>query len=299
LITVFFIFHTLRPMGSLYGYEVQSELPLRRLNAGGGDRGLLRVEAADGELREPQREPEGVLEDERGRRWYASYEEDGECLLVLPPTGAFMLEPAAGRVTVDFRDSDEELLEHRLASSAICTLLALRGDLVLHAGAVEVNGRALIFCGPTTRGKSTLVRVLGESGQPILGEDGIAISLEGEPHAFPGARGVRVRNGDARGVTLVPDPGPRPPQASAVAAVVLLEERGAELSLRRLERAEALTRLTPNLVHSGATGSIGAAFGRLARLLGGVPAYSASLPDDLGALPEAAKSLLAKLRASG
>jgi hypothetical protein len=286
-------------MGSLYGYEIHSELPLRRLNAGGGDRGLLRVDAAEGELPEPQREPEGVLEDERGRRWYASYEEDGECLLVLPPTGAFMLEPAAARVIVDFRDSDEELLEHRLASSAICTLLALRGDLVLHAGAVEVDGHALVFCGPTTRGKSTLVRTLGESGRPVLGEDGIAISLEGEPRAFPGARGVRMRNGDGSGVALVDDPGPRPSQASTVAAVVLLEERGSELSLCRLERAEALTRLTPNLVHGGGTGSIGAAFGRLARLLGSIPAYSASLPDDLGALPEAAKSLLAKLRDAG
>lgn len=286
-------------MGSLYGYEVETELPLRRLNRAAGRRGVLRVESAGEALREPEREPEGVLEDERGRRWYASYEQDGACLLVLPPTGAFMLEPAEGRVTVDFRDSDEDLFEHRLASSAICTLLALRGDLVLHAAAIEAGGRAVIFCGPTTRGKSTLVRALGESGSAVLGEDGIAISLEDGSRAFPGARGVRMRNGDGRGVTLVHDPGPREPGSCPVAAVVLLDERGAKLSVELLEPADALTRLTPNLVHSGGIGSIGAAFGRLAQLLGAIPAYRAALPDDLEALPEAAKFLLARVTDAG
>ena len=31
-------------------------------------------------------------------RWYASYENGDTCLLAMPPTGAFLLEPAAGRV---------------------------------------------------------------------------------------------------------------------------------------------------------------------------------------------------------
>ena len=282
-------------MGSLYGYEMKSELPLRRLNPAAGRRGLLRVELAGRELTEPERDPEGVLEDDSGRRWYASYEEDGQCLLVLPPTGAFLLEPAEGRVTVDSSDEDTELLEHRLASSAICTLLALRGDLVLHAGAVEVDERAVLFCGPTTRGKSTLVRVLGDAGYPVLGEDGIAVAFDREPTAFPGARGIRVRNGDGRGVTLVSDPGPRQPRPCPVATIVLLDQRGDELDVERLEPARALALLTPSLVHSGGLGSIGAAFGRLAQLLGSVPAHRASLPDDLDALPAAAKFLLAKV----
>jgi hypothetical protein len=286
-------------MGSLYGYEVESELPLQRLNSAPGSRGLLTVRRAAEALREPKREPEGVLEDERGNRWYASFEGEGECLLLLPPTGGFLLEPEAGRVTVDARDGDRELLEHRLASSAVCTLLSLRGDLVLHAAAVEANGRAVVFCGPTTRGKSTLVRVLGEGGHPVLAEDGIAISFGGEPLAHPGARGVRTRNGSGRPVTLVPDPGPSEPGNCPVAAVAVLAERGAELEVERLEPARAMALLTPNLVHSGGIGSIGAAFANLARLLGPVPAFRAAVPDDLDALPEAAESLLARLEAEG
>lgn len=286
-------------MGSLYGHEVRSELPLCRLNAATGTRGVLTVVETSTPLAEPEREPEGVLEDDRGWRWYASYEENGSCLMFMPPTGAFLLEPEAMRVTVDSRGGDFELLEHRIASSAICMLLALREDLVVHASAVEVGGRAIVFCGPTTRGKSTLARVLGEGGHPVLGEDGIAIPVDAEPTAFPGARGIRVREDGGRSVTLAPDPGPREPGPCPVGAIVLLGERGSELEVERLEPAHALTLFTPNLVHSGGHGSIGAAFGRLAHLLGSVPAYQASLPDDIEALPEAARILLAIVTDAG
>ncbi|HEU4944373.1 MAG TPA: hypothetical protein VFT10_04350, partial [Solirubrobacterales bacterium] len=89
----------------------------------------------------PAGEPAGSLVDDDGRRWFASFElEDGNCLLQMPPTGSFLLEPSGGRVWVDSMDGDAELLEHRIASSAICTLLSMRGDLVLHAAAVESDG---------------------------------------------------------------------------------------------------------------------------------------------------------------
>jgi hypothetical protein len=77
-----------------------------------------------------------------------------------------------------------------------------------------------------------------------------------------------------------------------VAAVVLLGERGGRLTVEPLEPARALALLTPNLVHSGGRAAIGAAFADLATLLGPTPAFAASLPDDLGALPAAALELL-------
>jgi hypothetical protein len=283
-------------VGSLYGFTIESELPLERLNAAPGTRGELKIELAGEPLSAPEQEPAGSLIDAQGRCWYASYElEDGGCLLKLPPTGSFLLEPEEGRIVVDSRDDDAELLEHRIASSAICTLLAMRGDLVLHASAVEADGRALIFCGPTLRGKSTLARALGEAGCRVLGEDGIAVGLgEDGPIAFPGARGVRVRGRDDNGrarTGLVADPAGEP-GACPVGAVALLGERGAALSVEPLEAARALALLTPNLVHSGGRASIAAAFARLAVLLRTVPALGVSVPDDLTALPTTAQGLL-------
>jgi len=284
-------------MGSLYGFEVKTDMALRRLNAAPGTRGELTVAAATGRLAFPGVEPASEVLGEDGRRVYASYALDsGECLVELPPVGTFLLQPAANEVVAELDGGDDELAEHRVASSAICTLLALRGDLVLHASAVEVGGRAAIFCGPTRRGKSTLVRALGEGGYPILGEDGIAIELGGaEPVAYPGARGVRVRKegpGGAPRTELLADPGPGEPAPCPAAAVVLIDKRGARLAVEPLDPARAVALLTPSLVHAGDRASIAAAFSRLATLLRTVPAFRASLPDGLDRLGVAAEELL-------
>lgn len=284
-------------MSSLYGFEVKSDLPLLRLNSAAGTRGELRIEAAGGPLERPAGAPVSTLVGEDGRCWYASYElDDGRCLIELPPTASFLLEPTLGRVIVDSEESDAELREHRIVSSAICALLSMCGDLVLHASAIEAGGRGVLFCGPTQRGKSTLARALGEAGHRLIGEDGIAIELGGEkPVAFPGARGVRVRSHDENGrarTDLLPDPGSGEPDPCQVGAVVLLGERGARLTVEPLESARALALLTPHLVHSGSRSAIGAAFANLARLLGSTPAFAASLPDDLDALPTSVQELL-------
>jgi hypothetical protein len=179
----------------------------------------------------------------------------------------------------------------------------MRGDLVLHASAAAARGGAIVFCGPSRRGKSTLARVLGFSGHGVLGEDGLAIELDGGGEmAFPGARGVRLRNRDASGeqiAELLPDPGPGEPAPCPVTAVVRLGERGSGLRVEPLEPARALALLTPNLVHSGGRAAIAAAFARLATLLGSVPAFDASLPDDLAALPGSARELLDVVAAAG
>jgi hypothetical protein len=284
-------------MSSLYGFEVKSDLPLLRLNSAVGTRGELRVEAAASRLERPDLAPVSTLVTDDGHCWYATYEfGDGRCLLELPPQESFLLEPVVGRVIVDCEANDAELREHRIVSSAVCTLLSMRGDLVLHASAIEADGCAVLFCGPTQRGKSTLARALGEAGHRLLGEDGIAIELgDGEPVAFPGARGVRVRSRDGNGrarTDLLPDPGSGEPSPCPVGAVVLLEERGAELAVELLEPARALALLTPNLVHSGGRGAIGAAFANLATLLSSAPAFTASLPDDLGELAASVVGLL-------
>lgn len=259
---------------------------------------------ATGRLPEPDGEPAGALEDETGHRWYASYELGaGDVLLQMPPTGSFLIEPGAGRVVVESTGDDPELLEHRIASSAVCILLTKRGDVVLHAAAVEAGSGAILFCGPSLRGKSTLVRALGAAGRQLIGEDGIAIELaESGPRVHPAARGVRVRShreGLGPRVELLPDPGPAEPGPSGIAAIVVLDERGEGLSLERLEPAQGLLRLTPNLMHSGGRRSIAVSFAHLAQALASVPVYSASLPDDLAAVPDSARALLDLIASGG
>src|SRR5689334_3108107 len=242
-------------MGSLYGFEVKSELPLSRLNSAAGTRGELRIETG---IRAPDldgRQPTTRLTGEDGRLHYASYELGSRHLLRLPPSGDFLLEPETARIGVFAADEDDELREHRIASAAACTLLSAKGDLALHAAAIEAEGTAVVFCGPTQRGKSTLVRALGEAGHPVLGEDGVVLVLDEDgATAHPGARGVRVRGAaaeDSHVVELLPDPGPREPATCATAAMLVLDARGERLEVDALEPARALALLASHLVHSG------------------------------------------------
>jgi hypothetical protein len=281
-------------MPSLYGYEIESELPLTRLNQAPGTRGAISISQLTDPPAASEGEPVAQVDAEDGTPLYVVYVEDGRCALKMPPSGWFELDPNAGTVGVLREGGDDELLEHRISSTAICTLLAMRGDLTLHASGVALDGRAVIVCGASWAGKSSLARALGEAGHEVLGEDGIAIDLTAEPIAYPGPRGVRVRSGEGEGlrVDLAPDPGPAEPGPCAIGAVILLLERGDELLIERLDPTVALTRLTQTMIHDGTHDGISASFARLARLLHTVPGFTASLPDDLPELPAAAQDLL-------
>jgi hypothetical protein len=288
-------------MASLFGYEVESELPLRRLNQAPGTRGRLVVETTTERLFDPAETAHtDRLPD--GRLFIATAERDGACIVHMPPTATFMLRTGDPlRIAVEPDQDGDGLLEHRFVSAAACMLLSMHGDVVLHASAVETGGRAVAFCGATGRGKSTLARALGELGHPVLSEDGIAISLDGgDPTAFPGARGVRIRDRNgSRGTKLVPDPGPAEPDPSPLAALVVLGARGPAFRTERLERSRALALLTSELVHTGGRESIASAFAGLAKLLHSVPSFAVSLPDDLAALPNAAQKVLDTLPDGG
>ncbi len=280
-------------MGSIFGYEVDSDYPLTRLNRAAGKRGVIRVRRPTEALPEPDGEPQSMLETDDGELVYASYPVERGCLLVMPPTAAFLIEPESLTVTVEGRDEDAELFEHRLFSSAICTMLAMGDDLGLHCSAVSAGEGAVLFCGPSHQGKSTLAHALGEAGHPVLAEDGADVTLEPAPIVHPGPRGVRIRK--PGGVDLASDPGPAEPEALPVAAVVVLGERGGALEIECLEPGLALTQLTPALIHDGSRDGIADAFGRLARLLHTAPVLRARLPDDLAALPRVAPELLDSL----
>ncbi len=97
---------------------------------------------------------------------------------------------------------DADLVAHLLLDHILPRLVALRGDLMLHAaGVVGPSGRAHLFLGPSGTGKSTLATALAATGWPLLDDDGVRVlETDGVWLAVPGYSGVRLLPDSAEAV---------------------------------------------------------------------------------------------------
>lgn len=77
-----------------------------------------------------------------------------------------------------------------LSGSVFGFLLHQRGEVLLHASAVSVGGRAVLFSGQSGLGKSTLAATLCQRGHPLLADDFCVVTL--------GADGAPAVTADAR-----------------------------------------------------------------------------------------------------
>jgi len=73
-------------------------------------------------------------------------------------------------------------------------LLHQRGQIVLHASAVECNGKAVLFLGHSGAGKSTMAAALSLRGFPLVSDDFCAISSndDDQPIAQPDGRQLKL-----------------------------------------------------------------------------------------------------------
>ena len=86
-----------------------------------------------------------------------------------------------------------ETIRHLLLDQLLPLVLSAFGRLVLHAGAVEVKGEALLFLGPSGAGKSTLVGALCQRGARVLADDCVVVDMkDGHPWAVPSYAGLRL-----------------------------------------------------------------------------------------------------------
>ena len=177
--------------------------------------------------------------------------------------------------------------------------LAQRRYLLLHASAVERDGRALLMTGESGAGKSTLAALLMTRGWRLMGDEFALLDpATGLVHAFPRlislkneAIGVMERaapdgrfgpllagtpKGDIR--HLVPDAAAiaamdRP----AVPALLLFPTFGQASDVRTVEPAETFVRLTQASTNYVAMGERG--FDALTALVGRVPVRAIDYPD--------------------
>ena len=95
-------------------------------------------------------------------------------------------------------------------STVTALLLAWRGDLPLHACAVEIAGKTILLCGPSGAGKSTLCATLVADGARLLSDDLTVIrpAIAGQAAVvLPGRPGIRLFSAIAdqlHGITASP-----------------------------------------------------------------------------------------------
>jgi hypothetical protein len=129
--------------------------------------------------------PETLIHPQiKGVRYQAS---PGEFLLHVDGVARYYVQD--GRTITIMPEADvgvDDILLF-LMGSAMGALLHQRKVLVLHAGAIDVDGESVIVAGPSGIGKSTLAAGFHQRGYPFLADDVCAITTaNGRPAVIPG-----------------------------------------------------------------------------------------------------------------
>jgi len=89
--------------------------------------------------------------------------------------------------------TDEATLQHLYLNQVLPLVRSMEGRLVLHASAVDVGGKTVLFLGLSGKGKSTLSTWFGVQGHAIISDDGVVFSkTPGDFRVEPGHRSVRL-----------------------------------------------------------------------------------------------------------
>lgn len=185
--------------GACYGFGVTSSVPLEYLREGGGD--PLEVVASDRSSHDHG--------DRRMLEWQPTQDQplDAELWsngvgfrLRIGSAGWFSVEPDVRRVEIP--EDGGLRAEERLWGIPIVLCYRARGDVPLHAAAVEVDGEAILLAAPRTYGKTTLAAAFHRAGHRVLSEDTSCLRLAPEPTVVPGPAMLRLRHDVAAALDL-------------------------------------------------------------------------------------------------
>lgn len=231
----------------------------------------------------------------------------------LSPDGRDIMVHSAGDVT---RAGMIALLEGIVLGSA----LRLAGSACLHANVLVADGRAIALLGPSGAGKSSLSWSLLEQGCRLMSDDLAGIeTIDGVAVAAPGRTSIRMwpETADRLGVVSSPlgqvypevdgaeklvfaEPGACAEAPAPLCAIYFLRPRETgrrHAAVAEMGGAEALAALASNVygVFQPEIATRRREVAALAALVQAVPVRSLTLPDDLGLLPEVARTLRATL----
>ena len=296
----------------LHGLRVRSTLPLAGFPLPGDG---FDVDVRPGPSRPvPADPPPGrvVVAGGPDGRLYMGAEEGAAVTLRLPGICDFVIDRDLRGV--EYRAdpaTDPRFVAVLVPGLVVSVVLGLAGHCVLHASAVEVEGRAMAFAGASGSGKSTLAAILCAAGARLVTDDVLRVGMAPGPVCVGGAPQLRLRPGadwalrlftgglpseqtvDLR--TAITPPAVR--DACVPLAVIVLPRLMPDapaVVLRPLTGADAVAHMVgavrvPGWTHPEITRRL---FHALARTVGAVPTVEAVLPRRPGSRPAIAPALL-------
>ncbi|MBF0410876.1 MAG: hypothetical protein HQM10_26260 [Candidatus Riflebacteria bacterium] len=117
----------------------------------------------------------------------------GEFLLSVNNVARYYVQ-GGNRITIapEAGASDDDVTVF-LIGSVMAALLHQQNFLVLHASAIEVNGKSYIFAGSSGVGKSTLAAGFHKRGYSIIADDICAVNIkDGQPMVVPGLARLKL-----------------------------------------------------------------------------------------------------------
>lgn len=280
--------------GTCYGFEIDSQLDFVYLREGAGT--TLVVEAGSESV-----PPGGEAVLEWTDPFRASLFANGNCYrLWVDGLGWYHIDTGERRILVP-ESADPVVREERLWGIPAVLLFAARGDLPLHAAAVEVGGKAVLIAAPGVFGKTTLAAAFACAGHRVLAEDLSCLRLVDSTAVVPGPAMLRLRRDVAEGMKLPPgavvldeplrvhlaleQPTRGDCQPVPVCAVVVLKPAQDEIELNPVPAAEAIRDLLALSFRLPSDDAHRRAFEGVASLVRLVPVWELARPDGIGLLP--------------
>jgi hypothetical protein len=102
---------------------------------------------------------------------------DGRFLIAIPGVARFLITNGQEIAVQPEPGTETAEVAIFLIGTVLGILLHQRQQIVLHASAVRVGGKAVLFCGASGAGKSTIAAALSQRGFPLVNDDVCAIDL--------------------------------------------------------------------------------------------------------------------------
>jgi hypothetical protein len=302
------------PPGSCVGFGIRSDLPFRMLRDGGGP--PLTVERYTGP--EPRGEEVVTWQPRDGHPFYGRLlRVEGGFAFWANDVGWFLIDPTTPKISVECPEAESDeaavIRELRLfgVPASICSMV--RGTVAIHASAVEIDGKAVLFAGPSMYGKTTLAAALSARGHRLLSEDTARCEADPEPMIHPGPAVVRLRPDvahhlrvpdttelrmpDGR-VSLVYDVNRRGGGAPVRIGSIVILRQGPGVELVPIDPHDAARDLFAVTFRLPSAEQRAAAFTRIVDLVGRVPVLDLRRPLGLDSIAEVASRVEATLIAS-